>query len=206
MEANELPLIPTEKNFKLSKVKLNPSGGLQVEYQITTAAEGETFVIDRSESRNNDIHPDLKALFERLTSFVGQVFNITAFVSFLSDFPLTDEQRESLGSFVETLLQKIEVRGISWSGADDNLGVIITAVYETANGLKTCINTPRIKLSQISFGFEEELESIVVAIKCEVYKFLFQGKQAQLSLFGESSEGEIATEEERVLMEAEEKV
>ena len=187
METNELPLIPTEKNFKLSKVKLNPSGGLQVEYQITTATEGEAFVIDRSESRNNDIHPDLKALFESLAPIVGQVFSITAFVSFLSDFPLTGEQRESLDSFVETLLQKIEVRGISWSGADDNLGVIITAVYETANGLKTCINTPRIKLSQISFGFEEELENLVIAIKSEVYKFLFMGKQAQLSLFGETT-------------------
>ena len=203
METNELPLIPTEKNFKLSKVKLNPSGGLQVEYQITTATEGEAFVIDRSESRNNDIHPDLKALFESLAPIVGQVFSITAFVSFLSDFPLTGEQRESLDSFVETLLQKIEVRGISWSGADDNLGVIITAVYETANGLKTCINTPRIKLSQISFGFEEELENLVIAIKSEVYKFLFMGKQAQLSLFGETTEGEVATEEEKVLMEAE---
>ena len=64
------------------------------------------------------------------------------------------------------------------------MGVVITAVYTTANGLKTCINTPRIKMATISFGFEEELEEIVGKIEREVYAYLFDGKQAQLSLFG----------------------
>ena len=43
-------------------------------------------------------------------------------------------------------------------------------------------------MAQISFGFEEELETIVEAIKKEVYAYLFKGKQAQLSLFGEEQE------------------
>ena len=42
-------------------------------------------------------------------------------------------------------------------------------------------------MATISFGFEEELEKIVDAIKTEVYQFLFNGKQAQLSLFGEQA-------------------
>ena len=92
--------------------------------------------------------------------------------------------------FAEELLQKIEVRGVSWSGSDESVGVVITAIFETTNGLKSAINTPRIKLAQISFGFEEELEKITDAIKTEVYAYLFKGKQAQLSLFGGESEGE----------------
>ena len=43
-------------------------------------------------------------------------------------------------------------------------------------------------MATISFGFEEELEKIVEAIKTEVYQFLFNGKQAQLSLFGDNGE------------------
>ena len=91
-------------------------------------------------------------------------------------------------SYADELVSKINVRGVSWSGSDENIGVIITAVYETPNGLKTCINTPRIKLAQISFGFEEELETILDSIRKEVFAFLFNGKQAQLSLFGEQPE------------------
>ena len=86
----------------------------------------------------------------------------------------------------DELIEKIDVRGVSWSGTDDNTGVVITAVFETPNGLKTCINTPRIKMATISFGFEEELETIVESIKKEVYAYLFKGKQAQMSLFGDN--------------------
>ena len=89
-------------------------------------------------------------------------------------------------NFADELLSKIEVRGVAWSGTGDNTGVVITSVFETPNGLKTCINTPRIKMATISFGFEEELEIIVESIKKEVYAYLFKGKQAQMSLFGEN--------------------
>ena len=75
-----------------------------------------------------------------------------------------------------------------------------TAVLETPNGLKTAINTPRIKLAQISYGFEEELEAITEQIKGEVYAYLFKGKQAQLSLFGQPATGEELVEEEAALM------
>ena len=79
---------------------------------------------------------------------------------------------------------------MSWSGSDENVGVVVTAVMETPNGLKSVVNTPRIKLAQISFGFEEELEAITEAIKAEIYAYLFKGKQAQLSLFGGTVEPE----------------
>ena len=185
----KLNLIPTEKNFNLSKVKLDPNGGLKADYQITTTIDGEPSVIDRTESCTRDVHPDLTALFEDLRNIVGRVFNITSFLTlFESDEMKLPESKQMIArQFADELIQKIDVRGVSWSGTADNVGVIITSVYETPNGLKTCINTPRIKLEQISFGFEEELESIIDSIKTEVYKYLFEGKQAQLSLFGENN-------------------
>lgn len=182
----ELQTIPTEKDFNLSKVKLLPKGGVQAEYQVTQTVDGENSVIDRNETCTRDVHPDLSALFADLRIIVGRVFNITSFLTLLSsdEMKLSDAKLAIAKSFADELLSKIDVRGVSWSGTGEGVGVVITAVFETPNGLKTCINTPRIKMAQISFGFEEDLEKIVEAIKTEVYAYLFKGKQAQLSLFG----------------------
>lgn len=185
----EQKTIPTEKNYNLSKVKLNPNGGLQADYQVTETVGGEPSVTDYHANVSRDIHPDLRGLFEDLRPIVGRVFNITSFLTFLDsdEMKLPESKKILARAFADELIAKIDVRGVSWSGTDDNTGVVITAVFETPNGLKTCINTPRIKMATISFGFEEELEKIVEAIKTEVYQFLFNGKQAQLSLFGEQA-------------------
>ena len=182
--------IPQEKDFNLSKVKIQPNGELKAVYQVTQTINGELSLIDREETCNREVHPDLKGLFKDLRNVVGRVFNVTSFLTLLEsdDFKLTESKKEKAREFAQTILDKIDVRGVSWSGSDENVGVVITAIFETPNGLKTCINTPRIRLSQVSFGFEEELESICNNIKTEVYQFLFQGKQAQLSLFGEQNE------------------
>lgn len=195
----ELLTIPTEKDFNLSKVKLLPKGGIEAEYQVTQVVEGETSVIDRKETCTRDVHPDLIGMFEDLRNIVGRVFNITSFLTLLEsdEMKLPESKKMMARSFADELIQKIEVRGISWSGTGDKAGVVITAVYETANGLKTCINTPRIVLSTISFGFEEELEKIVDYVKKEVYAYLFKGKQAQLSLFGGNGENEPETEQDK---------
>lgn len=183
-----LQTIPTEKDFNLSKVKLLPKGGIQAEYQVTQTVDGENSLIDRNETCTRDVHPDLLGLFADLRNIVGRVFGITSFLSFISAEALSreigDDVSDRARAFADELLEKIDVRGISWSGNGDNAGVVITAVFETTNGLKTCINTPRIKMAQISFGFEEELETIVETVKKEVYAYLFKGKQAQMSLFG----------------------
>ena len=188
MEQKEL--IPTEKNFNLSKVKLDPQGGIKAEYQITATVDGEPSIIDRTESCDRDVHPDLRGLFEDLRNIVGRVFGMTSFLTLLEsdEMKLPESKKMIARSFADELMAKIDVRGVSWSGSDENVGVVITSVFETTNGLKTAINTPRIKLAQISFGFEEQLETIVQSIKREVYAYLFEGKQAQLSLFGQNGE------------------
>ena len=182
----ELQTIPTEKDFNLSKVKLLPKGGIQAEYQVTQVVDGENSLIDRNETCTRDVHPDLLGLFEDLRNIVGRVFGITSFLSFIDAEALSHHVADRARAFADELLAKIEVRGVAWSGTGDNTGVVITSVFETPNGLKTCINTPRIKMATISFGFEEELETIAESIKKEVYAYLFKGKQAQMSLFGDN--------------------
>ena len=184
----ELQTIPTEKDFNLSKVKLLPKGGIQAEYQVAQIVGGETSLIDRNETCTRDVHPDLTGLFDDLRNIVARTFNITSFLSLLEsdEMMVAEPEKKVARKFADELIQKIEVRGVAWSGTGDKSGVVITAVYEIANGLKTCINTPRIILATISFGFEEELETIVESIKKEVYAYLFKGKQAQMSLFGDN--------------------
>ena len=183
---------PQLKDLNLQKVKLEPKGGLQAVYQLTEVVKGEPTITDYQVNVARDIHPDLQKLFKDLRSIVGRVFGLTSFLTITDgkELGLTDAKKEIARKYAEGLLQKIDVRGLSWSGSDENAGIIITSVYETPNGLKTCINTPRIKIAQSSFGFEEELEEIADAIKEEVYEFLFNGKQAQLSLFGEQQEND----------------
>ena len=191
----KLSIIPTEKDFNLSKVKLLPAGGIRAEYQVTQIVGGEPSVLDRDETCSRDVHPDMTKMFQDLRIIVARVFNITSFLTlFESDEMKLPEAKKMIArDYADELISKIDVRGVSWSGTDDNVGVVITAVFETPNGLKTCINTPRIKMANISFGFEEELETIVNAIKKEVYAYLFKGKQAQLSLFGENAPSESET-------------
>ena len=193
----KLQSIPTEKDFNLSKVKLLPKGGIQAEYQVTQIVGGEPSVLDRNETCSRDVHPDMTKMFQDLRIIVARVFNITSFLTLLEsdEMKLPESKKMIARNYADELISKIEVRGVSWSGSDENTGVIITAVFETPNGLKTCINTPRIKMAQISFGFEEELETIVEAIKKEVYAYLFKGKQAQLSLFGDNGEPETRADE-----------
>lgn len=180
---------PQLKDLNLTKVKLEPKGGLQATYQLTEVVGGEPTITDYQVNVARDIHPDLQNLFKDLRSIVGRVFGLTSFLTITDgkEMGLSDAKKELARAYANGLLNKIDVRGLSWSGTDENLGIVITSVYETPNGLKTCINTPRIKIAQTSFGFEEELEKIADAIISEVYEFLFNGKQAQLSLFGDNA-------------------
>ena len=121
---------------------------------------------------------------------MGRVFNITSFKSMMAtpDFKATKKQTEIAEAFAEECLGNIEVRGVSLSGQDDNVGVILTGLFTVSNNQKTAINTPRMKFNTETFGFEEELENNVSDIENEVYEFLFNGKKAQLELFGADGE------------------
>lgn len=132
-----------------------------------------------------DVHPDLEQLFKDLRPIVGRIFHITSLLTLIEtpDFKGNAKQRDYAREFADDLMQNIEVRGISLSGDKDNVGVIITAVLTVLKGQKTAINSPRIKFSNVTYGFEEELEKIIGNIEKEVYLFLFKGKKAQLELF-----------------------
>lgn len=186
---NVIP-IPTKKAFALSKVKTLKDGGLDVHYEVTETVGNESYTNKYHVESAKDIHPDLKRCFDSMRPIMGRIFNVTSFLSCMDspEMKLTAKQKEFARQFADEMLENIEVRGVSYSGDSDNLGVVLTGLFTVSNNQKTCINSPRIKFNTESFGFEEELEDIVGKIECEVYEFLFNGKRAQLSLFGADGE------------------
>lgn len=188
-EQNVMP-IPTKEKFSLSKVKLLKDGGLDVHYEVTEVVGNESYTNKYHVLSAKDIHPDLRHLFNDLRPIMGRIFNITSFLSMVetSDFKATKKQSELSRDFADEMLKNIEVRGVSFSGQDDNVGVVLTGLFTVSNNQKTAINSPRLKFNTETFGFEEELEAIVADIENEVYAFLFKGKKAQLELFGADGE------------------
>lgn len=183
-------LIPSANAFALSKVKTLKDGGLDVHYEVTETIGNESYTNRYHVESAKDIHPDLRDCFDRLRPIMGRIFNITSFLSMVetSDFKATKKQSELSRDFADEMLKNIEVRGVSFSGQDDNVGVVLTGLFTVFNNQKTAINSPRLKFNTETFGFEEELEAIVADIENEVYAFLFKGKKAQLELFGADGE------------------
>lgn len=185
--ANVMP-IPSEKSFALSKVKTLKDGGLDVHYEVTETIGNESYTNKYHVESAKDIHPDLRECFDRLRPIMGRIFNITSFLSMVETDDFKKNQKEVARNFADEMLKNIEVRGVSYSGKDDNVGVVLTGLFTVSNNQNTAINSPRLKFNTETFGFEEELEAIVADIENEVYAFLFKGKKAQLELFGADGE------------------
>lgn len=183
-------LIPSEKAFALSKVKTLKGGGLDVHYEVTETIGDESYTNKYHVESAKDIHPDLRDCFNRLRPIMGRIFNITSFLSIVEtpDFKATQKQNELSRDFAAEMLKNIKVRGVSFSGQNDNVGVVLTGSFAVLDNQKTAINSPRLNFNTKVFGFEKELEEIAADIETEVYAFLFKGKKAQLELFGADGE------------------
>ena len=151
-------LVPSEQQFALAKVKLIKDGGITVHYEVTEVVGAESYTNKYHVESAKDIHPDLKDCFDRLRPIMGRIFNITSFLSMLDvkEFKATEKQKEYGRNFADEMLKNIEVRGVSFSGQDDNVGVVLTGLFTVSNNQKTAINSPRLKFNSETFGFEEE--------------------------------------------------
>lgn len=193
-------LIPSEKAFALSKVKTLKGGGLDVHYEVTETIGNESYTNKYHVESAKDIHPDLRDCFNRLRPIMGRIFNITSFLSIVEtpDFKATKKQKELSRDFADEMLKNIKVRGVSFSGQNDNVGVVLTGSFTVSDDQKTAINSPRLNFNTKVFGFEKELEEIAADIETEVYAFLFKNKKAQLELFGADGEPAPGLSAERV--------
>lgn len=181
---------PSENAFALSKVKTIPGGGLDVHFEVEEACGAEVYRENYHLSSSKEIHPDLKSLFDQLKPIMARVYHLSFFRSLLEtpDFKATKKQQELAEEAFKEVLGKLDVTGISLSGKDNNVGVVLTGTFTADSNQKMAINSHRMKFSDTRYGFEEEMEAIIGKIETEVYAFLFENKRAQLELFDEFGE------------------
>lgn len=181
----EKKIIPAA-DFTLSKLKLTKGGGVSVEYDLTESVNGEKQEIHYCVDSVADVHPDLKKSLNCLRFIMARVFDYTGVMALVeaADFGGTKAQIKQAAEFFDNMVSRIEVRGVTLSGKDEKAGILISASFDVADGYSVIINSPRIKFAGRTFGFEVELGCIAADIEREVYAFLFEGKRAQLSVFG----------------------
>lgn len=182
--------VPSENAFLLSKVKVISGGGLDVHFEVEEVCGAEVYRETYHLSSSKEIHPDLKKLFDQLKPIMARVYHLSFFRSLMEtpDFKATKKQQELAEEAFKEVLVKLDVTGISLSGKDDNVGVVLTGTFTADSNQKMAINSHRMKFKDERYGFEEEMERIIGEIESEVYQFLFKNQKAQLELFDEHGE------------------
>lgn len=171
-------------NFSLCSVKVQKNGGLNLTYDLREIIGDETYQDKESKSSSKIPHPDLTNLLKSLVPTVARVFGHYRVKAVAEK----ENPKLKLEDAVSEILSDINVTGIHLSGSNENSGLIISATYKTEGNQKVAINTHRIRYTDTVYGFEEDLEEVVQNIEDECFKYLYEGKKAQLQLFDEETE------------------
>jgi hypothetical protein len=141
-------------DFKKSKVK---DGVVYVDYSINFKANGGVRHPKISDEIT-DPHPDL-------------IKSVKAFLDILLDiweFEVKDEN-------------EVQVTGVSFSGKEENEGLIITGKKSVEGGV-VAMNSHRIRLAGETLGIEGKLAKLYEDHKKEVFAALYEGKTAQMKI------------------------
>lgn len=181
---------PVKESFKLSKVKLVKDGGLDCHFQVDETIGQEVYQEKYHTESAKDLHPDLASCFNSLHPILARVYHMNFFRALMGneDFEATAEQSAIAEKMYQEILQKIKVTEIRLSGSNENEGVVLIGSLKGNSAKGLSMVSEKINFSDSFYGFEEDLEITIDEIKDEVYSFLFEGKRAQLSLFGEETE------------------
>lgn len=179
-------LIPSEKAFALSKVKTLKDGGLDVHYEVTETIGNESYTNKYHVESAKDIHPDLRDCFDRLRPIMGRIFNITSFLSMVetSDFKATKKQSELSRDFADEMLKNIEVRGVSFSGQDDNVGVVLTGLFTVSNNQKPLSIPPALNSIRKRSGLRKNWKQSLRTLKTRFTHFCSKAKRRNWNCSG----------------------
>ena len=179
-------LIPSEKAFALSKVKTLKGGGLDVHYEVTETIGNESYTNKYHVESAKDIHPDLRDCFNRLRPIMGRIFNITSFLSIVEtpDFKATKKQNELSRDFADEMLKNIKVRGVSFSGQNDNVGVVLTGSFTVSNNQKTPTIPPDLNSKQKCSVLKKNWKKLPPTLKPKFTLFFSRTKRRNWSCSG----------------------
>jgi hypothetical protein len=185
-----------EDNVNLHKIKTLNGGGIEATYKDLVREGNTEHINEHSIKSPVDPSPDLTDQLDELKTIVARCYGING-IDYLRTSPNLDgvetEAFQEVASLIDKMvlenMKKITVTGVSITGEKregaDNRAIVITAKMHQANGGQIAMNSPRIKLNQERFGFEDQLTTIIEKLEEEVKQYLFEGKKAQLDLFDE---------------------
>jgi hypothetical protein len=158
---------PKLGEFSLKRVKKIKGGGLEVQWTTTEDTGSIIFLDDHSVKRTHEPTVDLHLKINEFKEALCKVWKYES-----------DEEKET-----------VAVNGISISGKDGKMGVVISGVMRTATEKNIAMNTDRIVLKNNFYGFEEDMVTTIEQLTEEVYEYLYMNKYDKpVDLFSEQQE------------------
>lgn len=176
--------------FNLTKVKLIKDGGLDVHWEQTVKNGAITDTEKEHKESTREPHPDLVTKINFLKPLLAKMWGFDA-VKLMSEnekFKGTADQIDKAKRAYTDLLKDLEVSGIMIRGAGEKMVVNITGKRRMYKKIFQPCGSGRIQLNQKLYGFENDIEDLVPEIKQEVYDYLFKGKCANPTLFGDKEQ------------------
>jgi hypothetical protein len=192
------------EKFKLSKIKLVGGGGLALKFDLEEIIGSDSYISSEDIKSSKEPHPDLADAVQEMRGMVGQIFGLSS-IKTVTDSPkfgVDKVQGKFVQSWVDEMISRINITGISISGAEDKRGIVITATYLVDNRQRVAWNTPRVMLNGESRGFEERLKELVEIIEEEAFLFLYESKVANPEMFDYNEEPKSVDEPNNVETES----
>lgn len=168
-------------DFTLKKVKFT-FPGLNCDFYEKRVIEDSAETIETNRKSKYNPHPDLVSFKNDLKHYLVKAFHLLEGYDIAEKYLKGEQKQKAIDGKIE-LLQKVEVTGVSVGGSDELEGIVISGKIESNNGSKCAINTPRIVFSSDKLGYEKEVQSIFELLENEVYKYIFDGKSGEATLF-----------------------
>lgn len=175
-------------NFDLKKVKIQ-NDFVECEFHEKRTIDGVSHTLVHSLKAKYVPHPDLLIARDKLKDFLIKSHHHHDVYSEAIKY-LKGEQKQKIENVFLDVCNKIEVTGCSISGDDQLKGAVITGKIESNNGSKCAINSPRVVFSSDKIGYEKDVEDCVEMLTRETFKYLFEDKRAQTSLFDSDQQDE----------------
>lgn len=177
-------------NFELKRVKFIPNG-LEVDYNDCMNVDGETVKTFHKVKNPEYPHPDLPNVAGKLRGYIVRLMGLMNFenITYLSDLSKQDKELgKQFQDFFEIQSTRVLIREIV---RDEEKNTVIIKYEFTGVDLSLFkMQTPKINLEGEILKFEIEMDSDLEYMKHEIFDYLFKGKRAQLSMFGEIEEAD----------------
>ena len=177
-------------NFELKRVRFIPNG-LEVDYNDCMNVDGEAVKTFHKVKKPEYPHPDLQNVAGKLRGYIVRLMGLMNFenITYLSDLSKQDKELgKQFQDFFEIQSTRVLIREIV---RDEEKNTVIIKYEFTGTDLSLFkMQTPKINLEGEILKFEIDMDSDLEYMKHEIFDYLFKGKRAQLSMFGEIEEAD----------------